>query len=428
MTADYMDNLQAMGIDTIDHFPRATATIDEIIRITQTLVDKGFAYEADGDVYFDVARDREYGKLSNRSIESMHGEGGEMAGRKHAAADFALWKSAKPGEPSWDSPWGKGRPGWHIECSAMSRKLLGETFDIHGGGLDLVFPHHENEIAQSECCPRQAAGQILDAQRPDAVVERSRQSRRPQHPRARPPATRPRKNRARSANRKGASPFRDLLKQFAGETIRFFLLSTHYRRPIDYSEERITEVEKGLADVLSLLPALRAGDGRELLQAADRPRAAPPGDPARPAMPLLGRVAALRERFLASMDDDFNTGGAIGVLHELVTALNKFVDDGNLEGRRQIERRGRRVAARRRHARFASWPPRWVCSASRSQIVRGRRRWPDRQTARAVDHACGPIHARPRILPWPTRFAIAWPRWASRSKTAPAAPAGRRQK
>src|SRR5262249_33138106 len=151
MTADYMENLDAMGIDTIDHFPRATASIDEIIKITQTLVDKGFAYAADGDVYFDVAHDSEYGKLSNRSIESLHGDGGDRAARKRAAADFALWKGAKPGEPAWDSPWGKGRPGWHIECSAMSRQLLGETFDIHGGGLDLVFPHHENEIAQSEC-------------------------------------------------------------------------------------------------------------------------------------------------------------------------------------------------------------------------------------------------------------------------------------
>ena len=124
----------------------------EIIAFIEELIERGFAYASDGDVYFDVGKDAQYGKLSNRSIESVHGDGGETAARKRHVADFALWKSAKPSEPSWDSPWGKGRPGWHIECSAMSRKLLGETFDIHGGGLDLMFPHHENEIAQSECC------------------------------------------------------------------------------------------------------------------------------------------------------------------------------------------------------------------------------------------------------------------------------------
>src|SRR5260221_14556621 len=159
MTADYMRNLDAMGVDTIDYFPKATENIDEIIRLTQTLIDKGFAYASDGDVYFDVGKDPEYGKLSRRTLESMQGEGGEMAERKRSPADFALWKSAKPGEPSWDSPWGKGRPGWHIECSAMSRKLLGETFDFHGGRLHLSFPHHENEIAPSECCHRKPQAQ-----------------------------------------------------------------------------------------------------------------------------------------------------------------------------------------------------------------------------------------------------------------------------
>src|SRR5262249_5127269 len=151
MTADYLRNLDAIGVDTIDHFPKATDNIDEIIQLTQVLIDKGFAYASEGDVYFDVAKDSGYGKLSRRTVESMQGEGGEMAERKRSPGDFALWKSAKPSEPAWDSPWGKGRPGWHIECSAMSRRILGETFDIHGGGLDLIFPHHENEIAQSEC-------------------------------------------------------------------------------------------------------------------------------------------------------------------------------------------------------------------------------------------------------------------------------------
>ena len=150
MTADYKNNLKAMGVDSINVFPKATEYIGQIIDFTQELINKGFAYESEGDVYFDVEKFPEYGKLSNRTLEQMSGEGGGTADRKRSNFDFALWKSAKPGEPSWDSPWGKGRPGWHIECSVMSGAILGETFDIHGGGLDLQFPHHENEIAQSE--------------------------------------------------------------------------------------------------------------------------------------------------------------------------------------------------------------------------------------------------------------------------------------
>ncbi len=154
-TADYLKNLAGLGVDQIDKMPKATESMGDIIALTQALIDQGFAYAVHGDVFFDVARDAAYGKLTNRTIDSLQGEGGEAAAKKRSAADFALWKSAKPGEPAWDSPWGKGRPGWHIECSAMSRSLLGKTFDIHGGGLDLIFPHHENEIAQSECCHHQ---------------------------------------------------------------------------------------------------------------------------------------------------------------------------------------------------------------------------------------------------------------------------------
>ncbi|HBT76464.1 MAG TPA: cysteine--tRNA ligase, partial [Planctomycetaceae bacterium] len=151
MTADYLRNLEAMGVkESVTHFPNATDHIGNIIEFTRDLIDRGFAYASDGDVYFDVQKFPEYGKLSHRTLDSMQGEGGGTADRKHSPFDFALWKSAKAGEPSWESPWGKGRPGWHIECSVMSCALLGETFDIHGGGLDLMFPHHENEVAQSE--------------------------------------------------------------------------------------------------------------------------------------------------------------------------------------------------------------------------------------------------------------------------------------
>ena len=167
----------------------------------------------------------------------MQGEGGGMAERKRNAADFALWKTAKPGEPSWPSPWGPGRPGWHIECSAMSRTLLGETFDIHGGGLDLVFPHHENEIAQSECCHgRPMAKYWMHNGLMQASDEVGKVGGRSTEPAAGDQAA---QEAGKISKSKGSAPFRELLKKFPPETIRFFLLSTHYRRPIDYSEERI---------------------------------------------------------------------------------------------------------------------------------------------------------------------------------------------
>ena len=152
MTQDYLENLQALNVSQIDAMPKATDHITEIIGFIEDLIAKNFAYAVDGDVFFEVSQNTDYGKLSNRTAESQQGGGGEAAGKKRSPSDFALWKSAKPDEPSWQSPWGAGRPGWHIECSAMSHKLLGRTFDIHAGGLDLVFPHHENELAQSECC------------------------------------------------------------------------------------------------------------------------------------------------------------------------------------------------------------------------------------------------------------------------------------
>src|SRR5438105_2124910 len=154
VTADYLNNLKQLGVSSIDHFPRATEHIGEIQRIIQGLIDKDYAYAAGGDVYFNVPKDADYGKLCNRDPEQLEaGARIEVSDRKRNPGDFALWKGAKPGEPAdviWDSPWGPGRPGWHIECSVMSQALLGETLDIHGGGLDLQFPHHENELAQSE--------------------------------------------------------------------------------------------------------------------------------------------------------------------------------------------------------------------------------------------------------------------------------------
>lgn len=337
MTADYMRNLAAMGIDTIDQFPKATDHIDDIIAFTQKLIDKGFAYPSEGDVLFDCAKDREYGKLSGRSLESMQGEGGGAADKKRSAADFALWKAAKPGEPSWPSPWGAGRPGWHIECSVMAGKILGETFDIHGGGLDLVFPHHENEVAQSECCHgkplatywlhnglMQASGEV------GKVGGRATRAASDAPASAAGVGDQAAQEAGKIGKSKGAQAFSELLKKYAGETIRFFLLSTHYRRPIDFSEERIDEVEKGLETFYRFFERYQrvTGDDFYKLPAVAK-RADGEFDPGADA--TLKAVHEHRRKFLEAMDDDFNTGGAIGDLFELVRLLNRFVDAEKLE-------------------------------------------------------------------------------------------------
>ncbi len=341
MTADYMNNIEALGVDVIDEFPRCTETMDEIVKFTETLVQKGFAYEVQGDVYFEVSKSPEYGKLSHRGVEAMQGDGGGMADRKRAQADFALWKAAKPGEPSWPSPWGPGRPGWHIECSAMSRKLLGETFDIHGGGLDLMFPHHENEIAQSECCHgRPMAKYWLHNGLMQASSEVGKVGGRSTRPAEGDLAA---QEVGKISKSKGSAPFSEMLKQFSGETIRFFVLSTQYRRPIDFSEERIREVETGMDTFYRFFKRFERVAG-ESFYAVDVPATRKEGDACRLAADgtsaLDDAVAEHRSRFLEAMDDDFNTGGGIGALFDLVRAINKFVDDEKLEepGKRTSEK------------------------------------------------------------------------------------------
>jgi len=337
MTADYMSNIQALGVDVIDEFPRCTETIDEIIKFTQTLIDKGFAYETQGDVYFEVSKCSDYGKLSHRGVEAMQGDGGGMADRKRAGADFALWKAAKPGEPSWPSPWGPGRPGWHIECSAMSRKLLGESFDIHGGGLDLMFPHHENEVAQSECCHgKPMAKYWMHNGLMQASSEVGKVGGRNTRPTEGDLAA---QEVGKISKSKGSAPFRDMLKKFSGETIRFFVLSTQYRRPIDYSEERLHEVETGMDTFYRFFKRYDRITG-EGFYALPVPATRKQGDFDAGDQPLLKTVAEIRARFLEAMDDDFNTGGGIGSLFDLVRALNKFCDDEKLEepGKRTPEK------------------------------------------------------------------------------------------
>ncbi|MGD9126655.1 MAG: cysteine--tRNA ligase [Planctomycetia bacterium] len=334
MTKDYMNNLAAMGVDGVDHFPYATENMNEIIDLTNTLVEKGFAYESKGDVYFDVTKCENYGKLSGRKLDDTIGDGGGMAELKRNAADFALWKSAKPGEPSWDSPWGPGRPGWHIECSAMSRRLLGRTFDIHGGGLDLAFPHHENEIAQSESAHGQPMAKYWMH---NGLMQASDEVGKVGGRKTKACACTAEAGDLESqeackiSKSKGSSAFSELLEKFPGETIRFFLLSTHYRRPIDYSDERIIQVGTGLETFYRFFKRFELVTGEsfyELPYAAVRTEGDfTPGDD-----PLLIEVAKHRDAFLEAMDDDFNTGGATGALFDLVRCLNKFVDSEKLEG------------------------------------------------------------------------------------------------
>ncbi|MDE2507319.1 MAG: cysteine--tRNA ligase, partial [Planctomycetota bacterium] len=260
------------------------------------------AYEASGDVYFVVARAPEYGKLSHRDPEELlAGARIEPTERKHRPGDFALWKSSKPGEPSWPSPWGPGRPGWHIECSAMSMKLLGETFDIHGGGLDLVFPHHENEVVQSESFTGRPfarywmhnglltkEGKKISKSDPGTIVLMS-----------------------------------DLLAAHDADTIRALLLSSHYRRPTDYGPTRLVELKKALRAFQSAFERYETLTGQSYFAIAPPARQGKfdPGE-----SELLRAVGELRTRFLDAMDDDFNTGGALGALFEMVHDLNRFAN------------------------------------------------------------------------------------------------------
>ena len=340
MTSDYCANLLEVGVDQITAMPKATEHIDEIIQFIEELIDKGFAYAVDGDVFFEVAKDREYGKLTNRSADEQQGGGGGAAAKKRSAGDFALWKSAKAGEPSWESPWGAGRPGWHIECSAMSRKLLGRTFDIHGGGLDLTFPHHENEIAQSECCHGEpmatiwmhngllrrgeAAGKLggradRDAATTDEKAEEAAS-----------------KKMSRSA---GAGGLRDLLGRHGGERVRFFLLRTHYRSTILFGDEALEEAGAALDKFYTLFERYERILGKSfyLPQGIDDMtlRFRYQGELDQVDHPLLSEVGQIRGQFLEKMDDDFNTGGAVSELFQLLSLINRFIDEHQLEDAKQ---------------------------------------------------------------------------------------------
>jgi cysteinyl-tRNA synthetase len=329
MTADYLANLAALGVTGIDEMPKATDHIGTIIAFIEALIAKGCGYSSGGDVYFDVTRDADYGKLTNRSVDQMQGEGGSTAERKRSAADFALWKQAKPGEPSWESPWGPGRPGWHIECSAMSKALLGETFDIHGGGLDLVFPHHENEIAQSESLHERPMARVwMHNGLMQAAGAAGKVGGRPREAGQADDAASQAATKISKST--GAEPFKNLLARHRPEAIRLLLLSTHYRSPIHFGDEPLRESAKAMEAFERLFARYARISGRAFHSLPCRCRKA--GDAA---IASAGPESAqLRAKFLAAMDDDFNTAIAVAALFDFVRSVNKYVDQHNLEAKK----------------------------------------------------------------------------------------------
>jgi cysteinyl-tRNA synthetase len=341
MTADYLANLQSLGVDQMDHMPRATENMDEIIKFIGELIDRGFAYASQGDVYFDVLKDEEYGRLSNRTADAQQGEGGETASRKRSTGDFALWKSAKPDEPSWPSPWGNGRPGWHIECSAMSRRILGKTFDIHGGGLDLVFPHHENELAQSRCCHGQPMVRYwlhnglmrADAEKGKVGGKSDRDDGAAKEGVVSEPASVEEATAGKISRSKGGGGLAKLIERQTGERIRFFLLRSHYRSTTVFGDGPLEEAGASLETFYRLIHRFEKISGIDFYDKDQLPIGKRRSDFVAPPLrhAAIDELVKLREDFLSNMDDDFNTGGATGDLFEMVRALNRFIDSEGLE-------------------------------------------------------------------------------------------------
>jgi cysteinyl-tRNA synthetase len=286
----FHEDFDRLGLLRPDAEPKATEHIPEIVALVERLVREGKAYEIGGDVYYSVKGFPEYGKLSGKNVEDLRaGARVDVDDRKNDPLDFALWKASKPGEPAWESPWGPGRPGWHIECSAMSMKHLGETFDIHGGGKDLVFPHHENEIAQSEAATGKPFARYWLH---NGFVNIN--------------------NEKMSKSLGNFFTLRDVLARVRPEALRFFLASSHYRSPIDYSDQSLTDAKAGLDRLY------RVKEKAESCRAAGAaPSSVPEGEEFDP----LRNAPA---RFAESMDDDFNTAAALGRLFDAVRALNRL--------------------------------------------------------------------------------------------------------
>lgn len=279
----YFEVMDALGVQHADVYPRVSEHMDDIITMISKLIENGYAYELDGDVYYSVEKFDHYGELSGRTLDDMEaGARVEVDSRKQNPMDFALWKAAKPGEPFWESPWGHGRPGWHIECSAMSNKYLGQEFDFHGGGSDLIFPHHENEIAQSEGCHGHHPSVRYWLHNGFITINQEKMS-------------------------KSLNNFflvKDILEQYSPDALRWFLLSTHYRSPLDFSDERLEEANKELGRLGTAI--------QNLLYLESCPEGS-----CQEAEALLEKANQYAEEFETAMSDDFNTSLATAPMFEI---------------------------------------------------------------------------------------------------------------
>ena len=291
---EFWVDAKGMNIREATTHPKATENIGEIIDIVSTLIEKGYAYEANGDVYFSTKKFNEYGKLSHQPLEDLEAGARINVGEvKKEPMDFALWKSAKPGEPYWESPWGHGRPGWHIECSAMVRRYLGETIDIHCGGQDLIFPHHENEIAQSECCNAAPFSRYW-MHNGFITVDKVKMS-------------------------KSLGNFftvRDVANQYGYEPIRYLMISCQYRSPINYSFDAIEQCKASLERLYTCRNNMDFALSNAVAEAGEKDAE------------IIAAIDAKKDKFIEAMEDDLNTGEALGAVFELVKEINLNVNDG----------------------------------------------------------------------------------------------------
>ena len=297
--ASYFEVMDKLHIQRADKYPRVSEHMDDIIAMISKLIENGHAYELDGDVYYRVQSFEHYGELSHRSLDDMMaGARIEVDDRKENPMDFALWKAAKPSEPSWDSPWGKGRPGWHIECSAMSLKYLGEPFDFHGGGSDLIFPHHENEIAQTEACCNHSPMVNYWVHNGFITIDSEKMS-------------------------KSLNNFflvKDVLEHYSPDALRYFLISNHYRSPLDFSDERLTEMTRSLERLGTAID--------NTLWLLEQPS----GGKSELSAVLLADAQRTMEDFETAMCDDFNTALASAAMFELAKKVNIYTSEVSTNG------------------------------------------------------------------------------------------------
>ncbi|SDI06283.1 cysteinyl-tRNA synthetase [Alteribacillus persepolensis] len=287
----YFEDTGALGVKKADYHPRVTETMPEIIAFIEALIRKGYAYEADGDVYFETKAFKEYGKLSSQSVHDLQlGARIEIGEKKNDPLDFVLWKQAKEGEISWDSPWGQGRPGWHIECSAMVKKYLGDTIDIHAGGQDLAFPHHENEIAQSEALNEASMAKYWLH---NGYIQIN--------------------NEKMSKSLGNFVLVHDIIQQHQPEVVRFFMLQSHYRSPLNFSEELLASAKNSLERIHTTTNNLK----HRLQESADFGEV----------NDWVEKIQQYKEAFIEEMDDDFNSANGISVLFDLVKKANHYLEE-----------------------------------------------------------------------------------------------------